>query len=381
MGEFGETPKDVISVSNSEKKATKSEILTTADKIITAPIPLITDKSNSRSGDKRNFESSARYFHLDVNGKPVQRDTVLNPEVENDQDPKKLKTAENAIYILSMAVNASQDVGKKEIYKNYALSTIRTWFVNDETRMTPNLEFAAIKPGENTGNFWGIIDGVGLVQVAEGIGNMERAGLIDKVTLDGAKKWFGQYLDWLLTSEKGIGNPNAGNEKERGGERAMPNNHGAFYDVQVAYIADFLGKENVVKQALESTKERIKTQINPDGEMPEETRRGNMSLDYQVFNLFALSEMAVIAKKYNLDLWNETVDGKSIKQAFHYVYEQLKDKKSDVFQQNRTGELYYSFRAASQAYGLPDYWDLPQRIYNHPLADEVSAELFKRDRK
>jgi hypothetical protein len=91
--------------------------------------------------------------------------------------------------------------------------------------------------------------------------------------------------------------------------------------------------------------------------------------------------MAVIAKKYNVDLWNETVDGRSIKQAFQYVYEQLKDKKRGVFKQDRTGELYYSFRAASQAYGVEDYWNLPQKIYNHQLSNEVSAEIFRRDKK
>lgn len=378
---FGIAKEAIIDVqtTETERQGSGNEVLKIADKIILAPIPLITDKSNSPSEDRRDFVSLSPYWHLDENGKPKQVDTVINPEVESYQDPKNLQTVKNAVYICSLAANATEDGAQKERYGNYAVSAIRTWFVNDETRMTPSLEYAQIKQGEESGNFYGIIDGAGLVQVVEGISNLRDAGLIDGETLDGAKKWFDQYLNWLLTSEKGIGKKDAENEKERGGERAMINNHGTFYDAQVAYIADFLGREDVVQSAIQSTRERIRTQITPVGEMPEETRRGNMSLDYQVFNLFALSEMATIAKKHGVDLWNyETEDGRGIKKAFEYVSSQLEGKDKTAFRYNRTGELYYSFRAASQAYGIENYWDLPQRVYNDQLTDEVSVTMFKK---
>lgn len=369
-----------VKTTEAEKQEGGSEVLKIAEEIILTPIPLITDKNNSPSDDKRDFVSLSPYWHLDESDKPRQVDTIINPEVESYQDPKKLQTVKNAIYICSLAANATEDGTQKERYGNYAISAIRTWFVNDETRMTPSLEYAQIKQGEKSGNFYGIIDGAGLVQVVEGISNIRDAGLIDGETLDGAKKWFDSYLDWLLTSEKGIGKKDAENEKERGGERAMTNNHGTFYDVQVAYIADFLGRDEVVREAIQSTKERIKTQIMPDGEMPEETKRGDMSLDYQVFNLFALSEMATIAKKHGVDLWNyETEDGRGIKKAFGYVSSRLVEgKDKTAFRYNRMGELYYSFRAASQAYGVKNYWNLPQRVYDDPLSNEVSAKMFKK---
>ena len=360
-----------------------NEVLKRAEKIIDTPIPLITDKMTSPSGDKRDFVSLAPYWHLDESDKPIQKDTVINPEVEKYQDPNKLATVKNTILICSLAAVATKDPSQRERYVNHAVSAIKTWFINDETRMTPTLKFAGIKQGEKSGNFFGIIDGAGLVRVVEGISNLREAGLIDEETLDGTKKWFGQYLNWLLTDEKGIGKKDAENAKERGGEKAMPNNHGTFYDVQVAYIADFLGREEDVKRAIESTKERIKTQITPDGEMPEEKKRGDMSLDYQVFNLYALSEMATIAKKYkkykkfDVDLWNyETDDGRGIRKAFGDVYGQLEGRDKASFRYDRTGELYYSFRAASEAYGIQSYWELPHRIYNDPLANEASAEKF-----
>jgi len=368
-----------VQTAEAEKQEGDNEVLKIADKIIHSPIPLITDKDTSPSEDKRDFVSLSPYWHLDEAGEPKQVDTVINPEVESYQDPKKLQTVKNAIYVCSLAANATEDGLQKEMYGDYAVSAIKTWFVNNETRMTPSLEYAQIKQGEESGNFYGIIDGAGLVQVVEGVSNLRDAGLIDEETLNGAKEWFDQYLNWLLTSEQGIGKKDAENEKERGGERAMTNNHGTLYDVQVAYIADFLGKEDIVQDAIQSTKERIGTQITPEGEMPEETKRGDMSLDYQVLNLFALSEMATIAEKHGVDLWNyETDDGKGIKKAFKYVGSQLEGKDKTAFRYNRTGELYYSFRAASQTYGTEEYWDLPQRIYNDPLSNEVSAKMFEK---
>jgi hypothetical protein len=383
MDEVGETPNNIVTVTVSEKQSGKSEILTAADKIILTPIPLITDKADSPSEDKRDFVSLSPYWHLDEGGELKQIDTVINPEVEKYRDPQKLQNVKNAIYITSLAANATKDNVQKERYKDYAVSAIKIWFINEETRMTPSLEYAQIKPGEKSGNFWGIIDGAELVHVVDGINNFKRAGVLnenneeDKKVLDGAREWFDQYLNWLLTSKKAVGKKDEGNEKERGGEKGMPNNHGTFYDVQVAYIADFLGKEDIVKEAIQSTKERIGTQINIDGEMPAETLRGDMSLDYQVFNLYALSEMAIISKKHNIDLWNyETDDGRGIRKAFEYVNNQLEGKDKKSFRYNRAGELYYSFHAASQAYDMEEYGKLPQRIYNDPLSNEVSAEMF-----
>jgi len=380
MDEAGEIPINISTSPPKEVKSASRMLLEKADRIVSSEIPLITEKTESVSGDKRNFESLSPYHHLDEIGNPFYVDTVFNPNAENYQDPQRLKEAKNAIYICSLAAIATKDELQKEKYKNHAVSAINAWFIDEETQMNPSLEYAQMtedRKGENCGNFWGIIDGAGLVQIVEGVGNLRDAGLIDEETLDGVKLWFGKYLNWLLTSEKSIGKKDAENEKERKGEKGALNNHGTFYDVQVAYIADFLGEKDIVKGAIQSTKERIKTQITPEGEMPEETGRGDMSLDYQIFNLYGLSQMAIIAERYGEDLWNyQTDDGRSMEKAFGFVYDQLKGKDKSSFRYDRTGELYFAFRSASQEYGIQNYWDLPERIYNDPLSSEVSATVF-----
>ena len=161
----------------------------------------------------------------------------------------------------------------------------------------------------------------------------------------------------------------------------MPNNHGTFYDVLVAYIADFLGKEEIAKSTIESTKERIRSQINPSGEMPKESEReGGMKYDYQLFNLYAFSELALLGQKYGVDLWHwQTEDGRGLQKAFEFFNDQLKKAGESPFKNERSGQLYLAFRAASLAFKNPDYWNLPGKYYENQLAEEISAEMFKQN--
>jgi oxygen-independent coproporphyrinogen-3 oxidase len=97
-----------------------------------------------------------------------------------------------------------------------------------------------------------------------------------------------------------------------------------------------------------------------------------------------LKTMGVNRLSIGLQAWQEELLRKlgrvhnleQFKKAFEYVSNQLEGKDKTLFRYNRTGELYFSFRAASQAYGLESYWNLPQKIYNDPLSNEVTEKLF-----
>lgn len=342
-----------------------SSIKTAADNILVSPIPLITDKDKiAPSGDKRDFVSLAPYFFLKDNGEIENRDGEVNPATKDYPDSEKLGQAVGNIFITSLAARLAENKADGERFAQSAISTLRAWFINEETRMTPSLEYAEMKQGETNGNWYGIIEGQGLVHVIEGVDYLKDEGLIDPDTLKGVEGWFEQYLKWLQESEKGKQAKNA------------PNNHGTFYDVQVAYIADFLGKTDFAATTIEEVKKRIKSQINPDGKMPLEAQRA-LPYDYQLYNLYAFSELASLGEIYRIDLWNwETSDGRGIKKAFEYFANQLKKVGNEPFKMNRAGEFYLAFRAASKAYDVPDYWDLPVKYYKSPLADEISAEKF-----
>lgn len=360
------TSEPVNQITKNEMETPKSSIRSEAEKILNAPIPLITEKRIvPPSGDKRDFISLSPYFWL-VDGKLEQRDGEVNPEIKDYTDPEKLAQATSNIYLTSLAANLAENQTDKERFADCATSTLNAWFVDEDTKMTPSLEYAQVRQGETRGNWYGIIEGQRLVHVIEGAKSLKEAGLIDHKTMAGVESWFHQYLSWLQGSEKG---------KQA---RVAPNNHGTFYDVQIVYIADFLGETELARATIEGVKKRIASQVEPDGRMPLEAERA-IPYDYQLYNLYAFSELAFLGQKYSIDLWNwQTEDGRGLKKAYEYFSKQLDGAGGKPFKMDRAGELYLAFRSASEAYGNTGYWSLPKRYYDNPLADEISTQKFRK---
>jgi hypothetical protein len=128
--------------------------------------------------------------------------------------------------------------------------------------------------------------------------------------------WFDQFLTWMQTSKLGQA------------EAKSTNNHGVWYDVQVASMALFAGKRELARKVLELAKtERIAEQIEPDGSQPRELAR-TTSKHYVAFNLEAFFALASIGSAVGIDLWNfQSNNGRSIRKALDWVIPYLRDEK------------------------------------------------------
>jgi len=287
------------------------------------PFSVMDKKRTPPSGDKHDYLSMGPYWWPDStkpDGLPyIRRDGVINPETRGEyvDVPSKNKMLNN-LEILGWAFYFSNE--KK--YAEKAVELLETWFVNPETRMNPNLNFAQGIPGRMDGRGIGIIDWSSINRLISPLQILESNHILKEETDRKIHKWLEDYLEWLLTSKYGID------------EDEYFNNHGTWYDVQVVAIQQFLDKTEDAKHRLETrTKERISTQIEPDGSQPFELER-TKSLGYSTMNLRGFLHLAQFGKNLGVDLWNyKTEDGRSIKGALDFLMPYAKTEKEWTYQQ------------------------------------------------
>jgi Alginate lyase len=120
--------------------------------------------------------------------------------------------------------------------------------------MNPNLEYAEYHPGGPNTSSSGIMRGMVFRDTVDSILRLNTDG--------GTKKWFTQYLNWLLNSAKGRQ------------ESQCVNNHGTWYNLQVVSIANFIGRIDIAKDVVNSALPRLmREQFQPDGSQPFENIR------------------------------------------------------------------------------------------------------------
>jgi len=315
-----------------------------ADKALTSGPFSVTSKTvTPPSGDKRDYMSQAPYFWPNPksqSGLPyIRRDGERNPEIDKIDNHRVLDQMVGAVETVSLAYFFTTD----EKYAAKATELIRAFFLNPQTCMNPNLQYAQGIPGINTGRGIGLIETRGLTRVVDSIGLLHGARAWTGADQQGMEKWFAQFLAWMLESKNGRD------------EAAAKNNHGTYYDVQVVSFALFLGHRDLARRVLETAKQkRIELQIEPDGRQPLELAR-TKGWSYSVGNLDGLMLLARLGENIGVDLWNyESRDGRSIRKALNFLMPFAFGEKKWTYQQ--LGEwppqlLFPLIRRASKKYG------------------------------
>ena len=249
------------------------------------PLSVMQKEKTAASGDKHDYLSLSRYFWPDPtkpDGQPyVSRDGVSNPELEKLDRPKLAQMA-GRVTTLSLAWYFSGE----EMYARKAVEQLRVWFLNKETRMNPNLDYAQIVPGlyGGRGRCYGVIDAYSFVEMLDAVQLLDGSKSFTKKDSKALKAWFSKLLDWILTSEQGI---------EEGNQL---NNHATAHDVQLIAYAKYVGNKKVMDEYLNQFYlKRMQAQIEPDGKQPYELRR-TLGFGYSQYNLTHMIDVFQIAK-------------------------------------------------------------------------------------
>jgi hypothetical protein len=287
-------------------KALKDE----ADKILTAePLSVMIKDRIPASGNKHDYMSLARYYWPDKtkpDGLPyISVDGVSNPELDK-LDRNKLGTTAQRVITLALAWYFSDD----EQYARKAAELLRVWFINKDTKMNPNLEYAQVAMGHNNnkGRGFGLIDGYSFVEMLDAVALLEHSKSLTTKDVKQLKQWFGDFTEWMLTSEQGIEEGNA------------TNNHGVAYDAQIIAYSLFCGDKERAAKLIESIPEkRIFKQVEPDGRMPRELRR-TLGFHYSQYNLTHFIDIMLMAKKIGKHIDNaESSDGRNFYKAMDFL--------------------------------------------------------------
>jgi len=349
----------------------RARVLTAANQYLNEKPITITDSASPRSaGGVHDFFSEADYWWPDPknpSGPYIQRDGMSNPD--------NFVAHRRALMRLSVQVPALVAAWKLTKNKRYAVKAaehLRAWFIDDRTRMNPNLQYAQAIHGITTGRGTGIIDTIHLVEVARSIEVLKDSSALSMTELGGITQWFKEYLTWMTTSKNGTD------------ERDAKNNHTTCWVMQVAAFAQLVGDQKL----LEYCRERFRTVIVPNqiatnGSFPEELRR-TKPYGYELFNLEAMATVCQILSTRTDNLFKfQTVDGRGFRRAMEFMTPFIADKKSwplkpDVMYDKEWPMRQASLLFAGIAFNRQDYVELWKKLPADSNVEEIIRNFFIR---
>lgn len=326
------------------------------------PLTVMQKSFTPSSGSKHDYMSLGPYWWPNPakpDGLPyIRKDGLRNPEIKKITDRQYLGELEQRCKFLALAYYFTGD----EKYATQARTFLNAWFINPETKMNPNLNYGQAIPGLNEGRGIGIIESRLTVDILDWVGLLTPSEGFKSNELPKLKSWFNDYLTWLLTSKNGLD------------EAQSKNNHGTFYELQVATFAAFVNNDEALNDAFIRLNSRMAEQFQPNGQQPLELERTN-ALSYSVMNLNGWFALAMLADKFNQDLFHKTTpEGGGLQKSLDWLIPYVFNEQEFKFQQIGNfdkNDFYPLLLIANQQYSEPIY----QRYIKKYTPDEPNMVM------
>tara|TARA_B100000809_G_scaffold19840_3_gene17486 strand:- start:5379 stop:6623 length:1245 start_codon:yes stop_codon:yes gene_type:complete len=280
-----------------------------------APRTVTADTSERSMGTQHDFFSEGDYWWPDPknpDGRYIRRDGQTNPD-NFIAHRISLMRLSDIIGTLTSAYMITHD----DKYAAHAVVHLKAWFVDEKTRMNPNLLYGQAIKGRHTGRSIGIIDTIHLVEVALGAKYLFKSDAFTSEVQAEVKAWFRTYLTWINSHKYGLR------------EKFQPNNHSVCWSMQAATFAYLVDDQEMLKWIRQHFKDNfIKVMMDQNGGFPQELRR-TKPYGYSLFVIDAMAAVAQIASTPDDDLWTyQLPDGRGMKKGMSYIAPYIKDKKS-----------------------------------------------------
>jgi hypothetical protein len=332
------------------------------------PVTITAFHAKLSDGGPNDFYSNGDYWWPNpdtTNGLPyVQRDGQTNPEnfVAHRQVIRQLSDA-------VAALGAGYKITGDDRYAKKSAELLKAFFLDEATRMNPNLQYAQAIPGVSRGRGTGIIDTLHLIEIPKAVEAMEKSPAFPADVGKGLKKWFADYTEWMVTSKNGQDEAKAGN------------NHAVAFWLQVAVFADFTDDETELAECRRRFKEVfVPMQMATDGSFPRELAR-TKPYGYSIFQLDNMVTLCQVLSTDGNDLWNFALpDGRCIHKAVDYMYPYLADKskwpkKQDVNAWEDWPARQPCLLFAGLAFGDTQYLNLWKKLPADPTNEEVRRNI------
>lgn len=277
----------------------------------TGPFSVMSKTGMPPSGDKHDYWSVGPYWWPDpesADGLPyIRRDGKVNPEYRQGvYDADAFLTCSRAVHELALAAYFS---GKKA-YGEHGLRLLRTWFLDAETKMNPNMRYAQAIPGRNDGRDVGVVEAESLRHLPDAIGMLTSTGHWTEQDEAAMQQWCRAFLDWMLHSGA------LKHYLAKGGH----NNIAIGLDSLVIALALYTRQPDVAREQITRlSMERIANQIEADGRMPQELAR-TKAFGYSIKALTSFFIVARLAEHLDIDLWKYTTEnGRSLRLALDFL--------------------------------------------------------------
>lgn len=277
------------------------------------PWTVMSKNGTAPTGDKHDFMVQNAYFWPSP-GSPdgcpyVPRDGVANPDVSMTDDLGLRRTLESS-WILALAWYYTGN----EAYAKHASLILKTWFLEEDTRMNPNTDYGSwlpcMEPEDNPYSFAALIGLSARISFAiDAIRILESTQAPGWSAQDTSRmqSWCRGMIEWLLESP-------VGSQTLLGF-----NNYGLYAHLAGINMGMYIGDNHLARQLLHNVTYRIDDGITANGSQPHELIR-TQAFHYSMFTLVGYTRIISMGEKLCVDLWQHVgPEGQTVEKGIEFL--------------------------------------------------------------